>query len=125
MSSTAEGPPVVKTISLLKAKAGLTPDEFFHYYETKHAPLIRSLFPSLLDYRRNYIDHSKTIAATDGSFSDCDVITELWFTDQAAYQNFIFKVIETQVGDMIAADEEEFLDRGKSRHFVVKERAGV
>lgn len=108
-----------KCIALLRRKAGLSRDELIHYYETRHAPLIKSLLPEIRDYRRNFVD-----AAAYGRFGEApefDVVTELWFDDRASYEAFIARCAEPEVARKIAEDEENVFDRSATRLFVVEE----
>ena len=113
---------MIKSIALLRRRADLGREAFIDYYERRHAPLILSLLPGIVDYRRNF-------AAFDGAFVnegaapfDFDVVTELWFADQAAYDAAIAVATAPDVAARIAADEENFLDRTGTRMFVVEER---
>lgn len=114
---------MLKTIALLKRKEGLSRAEFIAYYETRHAPLIRSLLPEILDYRRNYVDR-------DGAFEsnvaqiDFDSVTEMRFADRAAYDRFLACAAQPEVAQAIADDEENVFDRAATRMFVVDETAG-
>src|SRR5439155_11830653 len=51
--------PMFKLIVTCRKKAGMPFSEFVDYYENKHLPLARALFPPLAVHRRNYIltDH--------------------------------------------------------------------
>jgi hypothetical protein len=46
---------VPKLIALIKAKPGLSREQFIDYYESNHAPLVRRLLPMIGAYRRNYV----------------------------------------------------------------------
>jgi uncharacterized protein (TIGR02118 family) len=111
-----------KVVALLARKASLSRDEFIAYYETRHAPLIRSKFPWIVDYRRNFIDMDGAILAPGMAAPDFDVITELWFRDRADYERMLAAHAIPKVGEAIADDEANFLDRTKTRFFVVEER---
>ena len=50
------------------------------------------------------------------------MITEIWFADRAAYEAAMARHAQPEVAAAIAADEENFLDRSKTRMFVVDER---
>ena len=45
-----------KVIALLSKKPGLSRDDFIEYYETKHVPLARKLFPKIQKYKRSFLD---------------------------------------------------------------------
>ena len=56
----------------------------------------------------------------DGSIN-FDVVTELVFADRGAYQAWMAAVFKPGVAEQIVADEERFLDRSRTRAFVVEE----
>lgn len=112
-----------KCIALLKRKPKLSHEAFVDYYETKHAPLIRRLLPGIVDYRRNYVDIDGAFLFPDAAPIDFDVITEIWLDDKVAYDRFLAVAAQEDVAQQIARDEENFLDRGRSRMLVVEERA--
>jgi len=113
---------MLKCIALLKRREGMSREAFIDYYETRHAPLIASLAPQILDYRRNFV-------AADGRFEfgtaiDFDCVTELFFADRAAYELFAARCAEPEVAQRIADDEEHVFDRAASRMMIVEERGG-
>ena len=110
-----------KSIALLKAKPGMSREDFVHYYETRHAPLIRSLLPQIVEYRRNFIDVEGAIVFANAKLPDFDVITELWFQNRADYDRMLTAHENPEVGGAIARDEENCFDRRKTRFFVVEE----
>jgi len=113
---------VYKSIALLKCKPGLSREAFIDYYETRHVPLIRSLLPQICGYRRNFIHPEGAYINEAAAERDFDVITEIWFADQAAYEAAMALSAQPEIGGRIAADEENFLDRTHTRMFVVDER---
>lgn len=110
-----------KSIALLKCKPGLSREAFIKYYETRHVPLIRSLLPQICGYRRNFIHPEGAYINEAAAERDFDVITEIWFADQAAYEAAMVLSAQPEIGGRIAADEENFLDRTHTRMFVVDE----
>jgi len=111
----------IKVVALLKAKAGLSRDEFIHYYETRHAPLARKLFPMISDYRRNFLGQEPR-GNQQGAGPEFDVITEIWFPSAEAFEAFRRAGADPKVAEAIAADEANFLDRTKKRLYIVDER---
>jgi uncharacterized protein (TIGR02118 family) len=111
-----------KSIALLKAKPGMSREDFVRYYETRHAPLIRSLLPQIVEYRRNFIDLEGAFIFEGASAPDFDVITEIWYQDRAAYDAMVATVMKPEIDKQIAEDEARFLDRSKTRMFVVDEK---
>jgi hypothetical protein len=110
-----------KAIALLKSKAGLSRQAFIDYYETRHAPLIVKMQPQIDAYRRNFIDLTDAFMFPGASAPDFDVITELWYADRAAYDAALAVIGVPEQFERIARDEENFLDRNKTRMFVVEE----
>jgi uncharacterized protein (TIGR02118 family) len=114
----------MKMIGMLKRKPGTSLEEFIKYYETIHAPLATRLMP-LGDYRRNYIITRRVNGqeVPAGDDNDFDVITEVWFRDQDHYEAFAKIMRDPAVRGQIVEDEERFMDRSKSKMFVVDERS--
>ncbi|OCC25478.1 ethyl tert-butyl ether degradation protein EthD [Croceicoccus estronivorus] len=110
---------MIKCIALLKRKPDLTREQFIEYYEKNHAPLILSLLPDIIEYRRNFFQEEGAFTAANGTASDVDVVTEICLKDKEAHQRFLARSAEPDVAARIAADEENFLDRGATRMFVV------
>lgn len=110
-----------KYIASLKAKQGLSREQFIEYYKRCHAPLIRQLLPQVIDTRRNYIDLEGAFIYDGASEPDFDLMTELWCKDRAAYDEMIAITTRTDVAKRIADDEMCFLDRSKTRMFIVAE----
>ena len=115
------GKGLFKVIALLAIRPDLTKAQLIDYYETRHAPLIWSKFPWIVEYRRNFIDLDGSIFAPAATKLDFDVITELWFKNRADYQRMLDDHANTDVGRIIAEDEANCFDRNKTRFFVVEE----
>jgi hypothetical protein len=115
------GTGMFKAMALLTFKPGLPRHDFMHYYENHHAPLIWSLFPWIVEYRRNYIDVQGAIVFANATLPDFDVITELWFENRAGYDRMLSEHENPEVGNAIARDEENCFDRSKTRFFAVEE----
>ena len=105
----------VKLIAFLKARAGLSRAAFIDRYEKHHVPLVRRVMPGIVDYRRNYLP---------GTFSDFDVVTELWFGDQAGFDAAMAAAQKSPGAELIAEDEEKIFDRTRTYVCVVEERGG-
>jgi uncharacterized protein (TIGR02118 family) len=111
---------MIKVIALLRCKAGLSREAFIAYYETRHAPLIRSLLPGIADYRRNYVDRAGAFESPVAGI-DFDSVTEMRFASRADYDAFLARAAEPEVARAIAEDEENVFDRAATRMFVVDE----
>ena len=112
----------VKAIALLRARPGMSREDFVRHYEESHAPLITRLFPDVIDYRRNYVDLDKFVSGPAGAAPDYDAVTELWYADMDAFDRAMTAMDDPHRGPAIAADEELFVDRDATRMFLVEER---
>ena len=106
-----------RVLGFLSMKDGMEMREFIHYYEYRHVPLICSLAPTPIVYKRRYVRQEEKLASEGGAV-DFDVITELTFTDREALQAWMAQLLAS---GKVAADEAKFLDRAKTRAYVVEE----
>ena len=106
---------MIKGMSLIKRKPGLSQEEFSRHYEEVHVPLALRHFP-FKRYVRNYV-----ITPPGIEEPDFDCITEVWFDTmedcQAAAE---FSVSEAY--RVISEDEDRFMDRSKIVAFLVEEK---
>jgi uncharacterized protein (TIGR02118 family) len=104
-----------KLTVFLAKRADMTMAAFTEHYERRHAPLIERLAPAPVTYRRLYLTRDAPLGrGPDGV--DFDAITELWFEDKAAYRTWMAAISV----DAVREDEERFLDRSRTRAFVVE-----
>ena len=108
---------MLKVMAFLVKKQGLDAADLISYYETHHVPLILSLAPAPTTYKRNYVMRD---APADGP-DDFDIVTELVFPDRAAYEGWVSAMYAP--GSGVADDEMNFLDRTRTRSYVVEEHA--
>src|SRR5438045_7575498 len=83
LATTKTGGIMIKSISLLTRRAGLSHAEFVRHWIEIHAPLAHAV-PGVRRYVQNHIegerkraDIAETVVAVDG-------VAELWFDDRAA-----------------------------------------
>lgn len=113
---------MIKAIALLKARPDLSRAAFIEYYETRHVPLIRSLLPQVIEYRRNFLELEGAFISEGTSAPDFEVITEMWYADRPSYDAMLAIATRPDVAQRIAEDEANFLDRSRTRMFLVEER---
>ena len=106
-----------KVLAFLTKKDGLSTEDFVDYYENHHVPLILDLATAPLLYKRRYRGEALTRADPTVDF---DVVTELGFADRAGYRAWMAQLADA--GGRVAADEARFLDRSRTRAYVVEER---
>ena len=91
-----------KNIALLPRRSGLTRAQFRDYYETHHALLAIGYFP-FTRYVRNHLADAEEVGF--------DTISEFWSDDLAR----LAALMETDVGELMRADEQRFMDRPQIR----------
>lgn len=112
---------MLKIMAFLTKREDIATRAFIEYYERNHVPLIRSLAPTPIGYKRNYLVRGDEINIEDASI-DFDVVTELVFPDRAAYLAWGAQLSESSSGEaVISEDEMKFLDRSRTRAYVVEE----
>jgi hypothetical protein len=107
-----------KVLAFLAKREGIETRAFIDYYENKHVPLICSLAPTPIVYKRRYVIEKLT---NEGGAIDFDVVTELGFPDRAAYLAWMAKLSAPGAGERVSTDEAKFLDRSRTRAHVIEE----
>ena len=97
---------MIKLLVFIQKLPSISSDDFRTYYETHHVPLINSLLPMYAGYKRNYLHHS-TIA--NGAERLWDVVTELFFANEADYARWIDALSDPNIIARIREDEAQFL----------------
>ena len=110
-----------KILLLMKRRPDISVEEFRDYYETRHAPLAEKYSSAVSRYIRRYIvpqPHPET-----GPFDNppYDVITELWFEDEAVFQGTLGYITTSIMPDEIIEDEKNLFDRASFRIATVVE----
>lgn len=102
-----------KLVVLISKRPDISRQEFIDYYEANHAPLAKRLLPMIGRYTRSFLP--------EGHGADFDVVTELWFADDAAYAAFRTRMEDPVVRAAIRADEANFLLSDRVRSWPVHE----
>ena len=104
---------MIKAISFLRRKPGISSEEFCQHYEEMHVPLAMKHFP-FKRYARNYVGN-------DAEQLGFDCITEVWFeTMEDCEAAAAFSASKDY--KVISDDEEKFMDRDRIVAFIVDER---
>ena len=109
-----------RVLAFLTKREGMKMEDFIDYYENKHVPLINSLAPTPIVYKRRYVVHGERLTK-EGGGPDFDVVTELGFPDRTAYLAWLAQLSGPGPGERVTADEAKFLDRARTRAYVVEE----
>jgi hypothetical protein len=111
---------MLKVLAFLTKREGMETRAFIEYYEQNHVPLICGLVPTPIVYKRNFLVRGEEINKEDSTI-DFDVVTELLFPDRAAYLAWVAQLCAPGAGEQVVADELKFLDRSRTRFYVVEE----
>jgi uncharacterized protein (TIGR02118 family) len=104
-----------KLMVFVAKRDGMTMEAFVDHYETRHVPLIARVAPAPAAYRRIYLTRDAPLGRGVAGV-DFDAMTELWFADKAAYRDWMAAISV----DEVAQDEARFMDRARTRAFVVE-----
>lgn len=110
-----------KILLFMKRRADITVEAFRDYYETRHAPLCEKYSTAVSRYIRRYLEpqpHPETGVWEDPPF---DVITELWFDDEAVFRGTVGYITTAIMPDEVIEDEKNLFDRASFRIATVVE----
>ncbi len=110
-----------KIFAFLSKREDIETEAFIDYYENHHVPLILSLAPPPLVYKRNYLLRGDAVSGQDDDTIDFDVVTELVFKDRAAYVAWGAAIGAGDGAERVADDELRFLDRSRTRGYAIAE----
>ncbi|MBU6268220.1 MAG: EthD domain-containing protein [Sphingomonadales bacterium] len=116
-----------KILLLMKRKPGMSVADFREYYETKHVPLAMRYGGgvTLYKYVRRFLDPQPHGEFGDGGELAYDVITELWFDDEAVFRGTLQYLSTTVMHPDVCADELNLFDRPSMRIATCVECEGV
>src|SRR3954462_10021260 len=110
-----------KIMAFLTRREDVETQAFIEYYETHHVPLIRSLAPTPIGYRRSYLVRGDELNI-EGDEIGFAVVTELVFPARSAYLAWGRALAASTAGEpVISDDESRFLDRARTKAYVVDE----
>ncbi|MFC1999717.1 EthD domain-containing protein [Chloroflexota bacterium] len=110
---------MIKRMTLLKRKPGLSREELRKQYEEVHVPLLLNLLPTIRKLVRNYIAPTNVIP-TSTEEPEFDCITEIWFDDMEGYQAMM-DAMAGDAGQAIRHSAQVFVDGATSVNFLVEE----
>ena len=114
---------IYKFLIFIRRRAGMTPDEFQHYYENVHAKIGRTIAPDVgaCKYVRRYLHPLSGSVAARAHDMEYDEITEVWFRDYEKFRIVAERVSRGELSPEVEADEARFMDRSKTRFATVVE----
>lgn len=105
----------MKIIALVYRKEGVSREQFMSYWMNTHGQLMLQIAPGLLHYTQN-----AAMATTGDNPDDPDGISELWFEDLVALQDYL-TWRDTPDALELRSDEDRFQDSRRTRRYVVEE----
>ena len=115
---------MLKMVTLIPRKPGMSREEFIEYYESKHVPLSASLFPQVVRCVRNYpcTENFHYVGSSVSPTVPFDAVTEHWFADQAAYDEMMAQFAsDPDKFRLLSEDEGRFCDKERMIMFMVEE----
>ena len=106
---------MIKVLSLLTRKEGLTHQEFVKHWIEVHGPLAHAV-PGIRRYVQSHIVGTRTRADIPEAAMDVDGIAELWYDDEEALR----RSAATQEAQRLYADGALFI--GRIRTFIIEEK---
>lgn len=116
---------MLKLVTMIPRKPGMSREDFIDHYETRHVPLIESHFSQFTRYVRNYpkggnLHYAGMEALPESPF---DAVTEHWFESQADFDAMMAQFAgDPELAQAVAEDEARFCDTGRMVMVMVEER---
>lgn len=104
---------MIKLVYCIRKKAGLSDEEFFHYWESVHGP-IGACIPHL----RKLVQSHRILIPGDSRAPDFDGMAELWFDDMES----LLAARKSAEWKASTEDEANFVDQNKVAYFISHER---
>ena len=114
---------MLKMVTLMPRKPGMSRAEFIDYYENHHVPLSFALFPQIKKIVRNYAstDNFHYIASATIPKVPFDAVVEHWFADQASFDEMMAQfAADPEKFRKLSEDEAHFCDREHTVMFMVE-----
>lgn len=105
---------MIKLISLIYRKKGISEREFYSYWLEQHGPLAARMIP----FAKRYVQgHPLAISSIS---QEADGVVELWFETVGDFERYL-QWRDTPEAQELKQDEDRFLDFKKTRRIVVTE----
>jgi uncharacterized protein (TIGR02118 family) len=104
-----------KILLFMKRRPGMSVADFRDYYENRHAPLCSKYSQGISRYVRRYLDPQPNPETGETGELPYDVITELWFEDEATFRGTVQYLSTSIMPDEVVEDEKQLFDRPKLR----------
>ena len=110
-----------KILLFMKRRPGMSLEAFQDYYENHHVPLCLKYSTSVNRYIRRFLTAHPNPETGETGELPYDVITELWFEDEATFKGTVKYLATSIMPDEVVEDEKKLFDRPKLRMATVVE----
>ena len=110
-----------KILLFMKRRPGMTFEAFQDYYENHHVPLCEKYTSGVSRYLRRFLTPHRNPETGATEELQFDVITELWFEDEALFRGTVEYLATSIMPDEVVEDEKQLFDRAKTRMATVVE----
>jgi hypothetical protein len=114
-----------KILLFMKRRPGMTFEAFQDYYENHHAPLCAKYTSGISRYQRRFLTSHPNPETGVTDELPFDVITELWFEDEALFRGTVKYLATSIMPDEVVEDEKRLFDRSKTRMATAVEHESV
>jgi uncharacterized protein (TIGR02118 family) len=105
-----------KILLLMKRRPGMSVEAFRDYYENRHVPLaLKYDGGAMTRYVRRYLEPQPNAELGMNAELPYDVVSELWFEDEAAFRATLHYMTTSVMPDDVVADEMNLFDRPTMR----------
>ena len=112
---------MIKVVTLLTRKLGMSREAFIEHYETHHRKIGEKYLSGFASkYQRRYLQ-SAGLREQEGDAPPFDVLMEIWYPNQDALNGALAVLSTAEAQAEIAADEERLFDRELIRSYTVEE----
>jgi len=111
-----------KILLFMKRRPGMTFEAFQDYYENHHVPLCLKYTSGVSRYFRRFLTPHPNPETGTSDELQFDVITELWFDDEATFRGTVQYLATSIMPDEVVEDEKRLFDRAKTRMATLVER---
>ena len=112
---------MIKVVTLLTRKPGMSREAFIEHYETHHRKIGEKYLGGFATkYQRRYLQ-SAGVSGQEEEEPPFDVLMEIWYPDQGTLNAALAVLSTDEAQAEITADEERLFDRGLIRSYTVEE----
>ena len=112
---------MIKVVTLLTRKPGMSREAFIEHYETHHRKIGEKYLSGFaVKYQRRYLQ-SAGFRGQEGATLPFDVLMEIWYPDQDTLDATLAVLSTDEAQAEIIADEERLFDRDLIRSYTVEE----